>query len=171
MSPSLGKLLDQAKVNLAAKKASGAVEPEGPKKATSHYSPPLGPPFENVRVKIPRLTEALRDVPAHTFVADGVEIPVEAHYALFSCVLGQGGWVQRNFYGFDLDDLGKFRVVSIVARKKTNESGKETLLLDIRKAPEGSRAESEMKFTERKRWDIPIPFGGGIRFSPIAKPE
>lgn len=168
MSLSLGKLLDRAKANLATK---ASAEPEGPKEATSRYSPPLGPPFENVRVKIPRLTRALRDVPAHTFVADGVEIPVEAHYELFSCVLGQGGWVQRNLFGFDLDDLGKFRVVSILARKKTNENDRETLLLDIQKAPEGTRAVSEMKFTERKPWNIPIPFGGGIRFSPIAKPE
>jgi hypothetical protein len=117
------------------------------------------------------LTRTLRDVPAHTFVVDGVEIPVEAHYEIFSCSLGQGGWVQRNLYGFDLSDLGKFRVVGIVARKKTNEKDKKTLILDIWKAPEGSRAESEMKFTEKKPWNIPIPFGGGIRFVPIAKPE
>ncbi|MCX6766758.1 MAG: hypothetical protein NT170_03205 [Candidatus Moranbacteria bacterium] len=136
-------------------------------KGASYSEKPLGF-FERVRVKIPALSSC-REVAAHTFkTADKKEVDVEAHLELRSCPLGQGGYVQRNFYGFDPEDLGKNRVASVTALTKFSESGKKILLLDIRKAPVGTKAASVMKFCERRDWALPIPNGGGIRFIPLS---
>ncbi|MFA6285642.1 MAG: hypothetical protein WC643_03905 [Parcubacteria group bacterium] len=156
MGPSLGQIMARA-------------VPE--KKGASYSDKPLGF-FQNVRVKVPARTSC-REVKAHTFTtADKKEVPVGDHLELRSCSFGQGGYVQRNFFGFGPDDYGKNRVASITAWTKfSGRTGKKILLLDIRKAPEGSKAKTSMKFTERRPWDIPVPYGGGVRFSFIAKPE
>jgi len=163
LMPSLGQLMDRA-----------APETKG----ASYSDKPIGH-FENVQVKLPALTSC-RDVEAHSFTtADKKKVEVEAHQELRACVFGQGGYVQRNFFGFEPDDFGekkkkktkqKKQISSITVWIKFSESGKKVLLLDIRKAPEGTPAKFELEFSERRPWDIPIPCGGGVRFLIIGKP-
>lgn len=146
-----------------------AVPANAPKVGAATYSEKPLAIFENVRVKIPKLT-GCRLVTDHLYTrTDGKMIPIEEHYEHKSCSLGERGYVQRNLYGLSDSDDSKLRVADVIIWEKCTGSGRKVLLLDIRKIPEelGIKADLVLKFTEKSPWHVAIPFGGGIRFVPI----
>lgn len=126
--------------------------------------------IDGVRVKIPRRTNELEEREGHPFSHAGKKMWVENHYRISSYFFGPG-IVQRNFFRFGENDLGKNRVATVRATLKTTRRGKKILLLDIFKAEDGAVAKYELRFVP-ENWEIEIPDSrGGIAFEPPEWPR
>lgn len=100
---------------------------------------------EHVRAKIPQEGAYMVPIDPHTLMVEGKPVEVEPHW--------QNGMppdqerkflIQRNFYGFSREDLGKARTATVRVTHKVTPGGWNVLLLDITKEL-GTRATTELK--------------------------
>jgi hypothetical protein len=112
----------------------------------------------DVAVKVPNRGPYMNSVAPHSFELHGEMVQVKGHFRHGLVLKGieKNVILNRLFFGVGSQDLGKKIVAKVEVVEKTTQESSKRILLNIFKAPDGTKAAYDMKFSETEG-NIMIP--------------